>query len=553
MGTIKIGRIRPVFKGDYSASTQYTVLDRVKHQGSVWECVADAKGVTPQASATAYWIEIGTRGEKGATGATGPRGEAGPQGATGATGPRGEQGLPGAKGDQGEPGPQGLQGPKGPQGNQGIQGPQGPQGAPGLQGERGLQGPRGETGPQGLKGDKGLTGDTGPRGEQGPKGADGVTPNITVKVSTLAPGSQATIVKGGTLTEPLFSIGIPQGKTGEPLRILGEYPTEEALKLAHPTGTIGESYMVSGDLYTWIGNTWKNVGRIQGPKGDTGVKGDKGATGATGPTPAVTATATVDATSGTPAVAVTKSGTAAAPAFKFAFTGLKGAKGDKGDAGPTGATGPRGETGPAGAKGATGTAGKDGAAGTITAVTASVAQTTGTAKVNVTLGGTANARTIDLAFSGLKGEPGATGPVGPQGATGPQGPAGKDGAPGATGPQGPAGKDADISKVIAKTGNRGVISGWEEVEENKSVMGQYVIQTTSADTMKHTLSAEVSVFDGNADNGWTKVVYMTAGTVTLGSKWVWAGGSAPTLKFPGILVCHWNKGGGIANFVTGAS
>lgn len=111
----------------------------------------------------------------------------------------------------------------------------------------------------------------------------------------------------------------------------------------------------------------------------------------------------------------------------------------------------------------------------------------------------------------------------------------------------------DTSALIPKTGDRGVISGWEKVEENKSVMGQYVVQTTSADTMKHTLSAEVSVFDGNTDNGWTKVVYMTAGTVTLGSKWVWAGGSAPTLKFPGILVCHWNKGGGIANFVTGAS
>lgn len=181
MGTIKIGRIRPVFKGDYVASTQYTVLDRVKYQGSVWECVADAKGVAPQASASAYWVEIGVRGEKGEVG---PRGEAGAQG---------------------------QQGPKGPQGEQGIQGPSGVQGPQGVKGEQGPQGPKGDTGPQGVKGDKGLTGDIGP---VGPKGADGVTPAIGVKVTTLAPGSQATVVKSGTLEEPFFTIGVPQGVQG---------------------------------------------------------------------------------------------------------------------------------------------------------------------------------------------------------------------------------------------------------------------------------------------------------------------------------------------------
>ena len=50
--------------------------------------------------------------------------------------------------------------------------------------------------------------------------------------------------------------------------------------------------------------------------------------------------------------------------------------------------------------------GQKGPAGKITNVTASVNNTTGTPNVEVTLGGTDEERTIDLAFSGLKGEKG---------------------------------------------------------------------------------------------------------------------------------------------------
>lgn len=55
--------------------------------------------------------------------------------------------------------------------------------------------------------------------------------------------------------------------------------------------------------------------------------------------------------------------------------------------------------------------GKKGDAGEITDVTASVANNVGTPSCNVTLGGTPSERTINLAFSGLKGEKGDTGSV----------------------------------------------------------------------------------------------------------------------------------------------
>lgn len=74
---------------------------------------------------------------------------------------------------------------------------------------KGAAGKDGATGPQGSKGDKGDTGATGPQGEQGPQGAA-----ATIKVgtvTTLPPGSKATVTNSGTQNAAVFDFGIPQG------------------------------------------------------------------------------------------------------------------------------------------------------------------------------------------------------------------------------------------------------------------------------------------------------------------------------------------------------
>lgn len=74
------------------------------------------------------------------------------------------------------------------------------------------------------------------------------------------------------------------GKDGTGVTILGSYDSLESLKAEHPTGNAGDAYLVNGHLYVWdtVGSDWKDVGTIQGPKGDKGEPGTNGKDGTNG-------------------------------------------------------------------------------------------------------------------------------------------------------------------------------------------------------------------------------------------------------------------------------
>lgn len=60
------------------------------------------------------------------------------------------------------------------------------------------------------------------------------------------------------------------GSDGKPFNILGSYDTMAELIEAHPTGSVGDAYIVAGDLVVWDDEKqqWSNSGRIQGETGN---------------------------------------------------------------------------------------------------------------------------------------------------------------------------------------------------------------------------------------------------------------------------------------------
>ena len=229
MPPLNLGRVRPVFQGDYDSGRGYVALDYVAHNGSTWLAVRDVPaGIAPQANDTTYWGLFGAKGEKGDKGDTGNTGPQGPPGADGAdgiqgvkgdmpahkwegtslsfenpdgsygaavnligpAGPKGETGATGATGPKGDPGAQGEPGARGETGPAGAEGQQGPKGdmpahqwtgtklafqnPDGSYGAAvdliGPQGPQGKQGIQGIQGEKGEQGEQGPQGKEGPQG-----------------------------------------------------------------------------------------------------------------------------------------------------------------------------------------------------------------------------------------------------------------------------------------------------------------------------------------------------------------------------------------------
>lgn len=105
-------------------------------------------------------------------------------------------------------------------------------------------------------------------------------------------------------------------------------------------------------------------------------------------------------------------------------------------------------------------------------------------------------------------------------------------------------------KLITKTGDRGVLSGYNTPLSTSSAV---TITGESNDDIVVTSAVDVSVVDGSASQSWTKTVTLQneSATVTLGDSWTWVGSEAPTISANSIVVLKWTGSFGLASLVSG--
>lgn len=121
-----------------------------------------------------------------------------------------------------------------------------------------------------------------------------LTPSTNVKVGDTVIDPEGEVFQIASLAASTFTVGArlanvrgpqgPKGETGAALAIKGRFPSLEELQEQHPTGTLGDAYMVGSRLYSWSGSAWVDCGDIKGPKGDQGTQGERGPTGPAGTT-----------------------------------------------------------------------------------------------------------------------------------------------------------------------------------------------------------------------------------------------------------------------------
>ena len=134
-----------------------------------------------------------------------------------------------------------------------------------------------------------IVGEKGDTGEAGEPGADGITHYTWIKYSDYADGTglydtpndgtkyigiavnRLTTSESSNKEDYVWSkFKGEDGKDGTSITILGSYDSEEALNNAHPdNNTMGDCYIVNGDLYVWTGEAFNNVGNIKGEDGRT--------------------------------------------------------------------------------------------------------------------------------------------------------------------------------------------------------------------------------------------------------------------------------------------
>lgn len=236
-------------------------------------------------------------------------------------------------------------------------------------------------------------------------------------------GTQGTSVQGAQGTQGsqgAQGVGA-QGTTGTAVTILGNYSSYADLIAAHPTGSLGNGYLVGGYLYVWQSNSWVNVGLLQGAQGVQGGTGTQGNQGLQG--------TTLQGTSGA-------QGT-------VGYQGVQGSQGLQGRQGTQGVQGPQAAQGTTGTQGATGSQGSQGNTGT-----QGVQGNQGTQGVQGYQG--------NAGIQGVQGNQGTQGNQGVQGIQGIQGATGLQGATGTQGNQGVQGVGLQgVQGALGAQGNSG--------------------------------------------------------------------------------------------------
>ena len=169
------------------------------------------------------------------------------------------------------------------------------------------------------RGADGKDGKDGKNGADGQDGADGQAATIAVgTVSTLTPGSNATVQNAGTSSAAVFNFGIPQGAKGDPGQNGQDgQDGQDGAAATIAVGTVSTLTPGSNATVTNAGTSSAavfNFGIPQGAKGDPGNDGSDGQD----------ATITVGSTAvnfgqSTSSVVITNSGTASAAVLNFTF------------------------------------------------------------------------------------------------------------------------------------------------------------------------------------------------------------------------------------------
>lgn len=103
----------------------------------------------------------------------------------------------------------------------------------------------------------------------------------------------------------------------------------------------------------------------------------------------------------------------------------------------------------------------------------------------------------------------------------------------------------EINSKIPLTGSRGKLAGYEGITVQS---GALTVNANTADVVQLSAGVAITVSNGTANQSWIKKVSITnaSTTISLGSNWVWVGGSQPTVTAPSLLVLSWDNNKGMA-------